>query len=559
MDTVDQAAPSPEPPPPVDSPPVSRLEIGAVIVLGIVSAFVVAIMADGIWFQKDAWDYLAFRDLTDVSSLMEPHGDHWLAPTAILVTGLHEAVGIDFWPWYYLPRLIGHVLMIAALWATLRLRGTDRLVAFGAFAVLLFMGTSSWQLPSTFGNLIVFPTMWFAALIIWRVERPTIWHRLAVFGLLLLGIIANSMAVAGIAGFGLATLLYRRVLQWWPSIGAVGLIYVWWYLTYRGFGETSGAALPEPLEAADFVATVLGNALTRTLGLPVVLGIGLVVAFLGFVGWLVKTRRLDVFDAALLLSLAFYFVLIVSIRFSGGGASPDHVRWSQRVALLIVPVVLPKIRVSRAAWGRVAVVAVLLIALVGNLLQLERNLDGEARRAQLRRSFAESAAQLIADGEPYQARRRLNQARTGPLTAADLDRVVADGWAPTRDWGEAAVQDARARLRLSVAPRGRIRGTPPTTTAPLVETADGLCTTVPAGERVAMTVRRPATIRLETPRASRIDLRWEDEFGIGLWRRADFGLRGTQLFVATIAPTTTATLTVISIGEATEVCGLAPA
>ena len=57
----------------------------------------------------------------DVGDLTRPIGGHWTSWSVLLLRGLYRTFGVDFWPWFYIPRLIGHTLLVTLIWLYLEI------------------------------------------------------------------------------------------------------------------------------------------------------------------------------------------------------------------------------------------------------------------------------------------------------------------------------------------------------------------------------------------------------------------------------------------------------
>ena len=204
------------------------------MLVALAAVAVTAYMARDMWFTSDEWEYLANRTAFDPGDLTRPIGGHWTTWSVLLLRGIYKAVGVDFWPWFYVPRLIGHTLLVTFIWRVMRRRGADPLVGIFAYAVLLVLGASGYQRALQVGNWAVYAALIICALVISRrPEDPTTRDRLIVAGALMVAVFGNGYAVAVIGGITVALLLARRIVIWIPSLIPAVVAYGIWYLTYR--------------------------------------------------------------------------------------------------------------------------------------------------------------------------------------------------------------------------------------------------------------------------------------------------------------------------------------
>ena len=71
----------------------------------VVSMVVTMLGSTNGWFFGDAWDFLVNRDLADLTTLSRPHAGHLQFPVALVYQFIYEQVGLDYWPWFLLPRV----------------------------------------------------------------------------------------------------------------------------------------------------------------------------------------------------------------------------------------------------------------------------------------------------------------------------------------------------------------------------------------------------------------------------------------------------------------------
>ena len=143
----------------------NRLELVAGVVVAVASVAILCRVGADTWFRTDAWDFLLRRPPWSLDSWLRPHGGHLQVPAVGLHRLLYAAFGPEFWPWYYLPHLVGYAAVMFYLWRILLRRGADHWVAFAVYLVMLFLGVSYFLASIAVGSLIVL------ALLLWAAQR----------------------------------------------------------------------------------------------------------------------------------------------------------------------------------------------------------------------------------------------------------------------------------------------------------------------------------------------------------------------------------------------------
>ena len=526
----------------------------AVAVLGSVASMVlVAWLARDLWFFADAWDFVAFRDLNSLDSLLEPHGGHWSTPTVVLNRVLYSLAGLDYWPWHYIPRLIAYGGLCLVCWHTIRWRGADPTIALGVLGVLLVFGSSGWHNAATVGNPIALSASLVVARVLQDHDRPGPRERLLVGGLLALA--SAGLGVAILSGTSLAVLLARRLGRWWPSLAGAWAVYGIWYLSYnRGGSTTVDRSTNTLLEAPSVALEVIEAGLERTLQTPATWGATLSIAVGAAIVFLAARRRLGLFEGVFLATALAYLAMVVLTRIAAGQAQINAIRYGYNLTFLLVPVLIPQIRVhgNRALrWGLLG----LIIAVgAGNVRQLDISTNFWEVRSQASRQVVETTAALIAAGEPADPTSAVDF-RAGMLRVSGVQRLVADGWTPDGSDNPELQASARGQLRMRILPTANIRPGGVLTDVPI---EDG-CAVVPPDATLTTRVVDATTLRVEGPRNSIVRLLWLDDFGPGE-RLIEFtdALSTGRAFVSIVNPDAGAELTVVAPPQGrTTVCGLA--
>ncbi len=518
-------------------------------------------IARDLWFTSDEWEYLTHRRAFDLEDLTRPVGGHWTTWSTFLLRGLYAAVGVDFWPWFYIPRLIGHTLLMTFIWRVMCHRGTDPLLGLVAYAVLLVLGASGYQRALQVGNWAVYAALIVCALIIARrPDDPSVADRVVVGGALLVAVLGNGYALAVIGGITIALLLTRRIVAWIPSlIPAIAAYGAWWLYWRDDIRPKPEVTLDKILDIPSGAFRVTRSAIEATTGLPGWLAAVAVVALVVWIVVLAVRRRFDQFDSIILCTLAVGLALLTVQRLAFNEEAASRLRYGYSVSVLLALALVPHIRAPRAAVGRVVLVLVGLGLVVVNVDQMRIAINVREDASQEARVLSVAAAEMIAAGEPVVA---------GPSTIApgletdELVQLVDEGYGPDPlpDYqaDRAAIEaEARGALRMNLINARRPRngydapaGTPPTTSADV--DPDG-CVELSLDEPVTAQVQDAGLLTFTKGRPQVLGLTWEDEYGVGTRRLDDPDVREAAVELAD--PTDTAELTLVSRIGALTVCG----
>jgi hypothetical protein len=492
-----------------------RLELGIVAALVLVAVVATAVMAKDMWFLSDEWEYVANRSVTDLDSMLRPYGGHWTTIPTLLIRGLYQVVGLDFWPWYYLPRLIGHTALAVLVWWTVRRRGADAALALFGLAVLLFLSASSYQRALQVGNWVVYAALIVVATVIERVERPSPRHHVLVAGALLLGVLGNGYAAAVLGGTLVAVTLARRLRTWLPSLLPPLVAYGAWYLAYRDEIQPKpelgpGRLLLIPVGAFRIVRGGIAN----VTGLPSFVAAVLVVVLVLWFVHLFRRGRLDVFDGIVAATLLAGLALLTIQRVAEHPEAAARDKYSYAIAVLLVLLVLPHVKLPASRAATAGVLALATFAVAANVVHLDRAIDLNEHVGQLVEARVASAASMLAAGEPVVPKPSIVVPR---LDTVELQRLVDDGYdpQPDADADPALVEAARGSLRMRIVEPGSPRpsdGPAPDLPSP---DADG-CAAVAAGATLPLEVRDGGALQLrQGDETGPVDLVWTDSFGTG--------------------------------------------
>lgn len=529
----------------------TRVEWAIGIVLAVAAVVLTAAFTRGMWFGSDELEYLTHRTAFDPGDLTRPIGGHWTTWSVLLLRGLYNAVGLDWWPWFILPRLIGHTALAVLVWYVVRRRGADAFVAMVALATILVLGVSGYQRALQIGNWAVYAALIVCAWIITERPTPTNRDRLVVGGVLLVGVLGNGYSVAVIGGITVALLLARRLVTWLPALVPALAVYVIWWLRFRGDIRpkpelTVGKILDIPANAF----RVLRTAVEHYTGLPGALAAVIVLALLAVIVLLAVRRELDVFDTIVLATLGIGLCLLSVQRIAIDSESADATRYGYSVTVLLTLALVPHLHLPATTLVRSGVVVVGALLVAANVGELHRETELRVDNGRENEARYALAAELVDAGEPI-----VPGASTigGGMETDELLHLLADGHhpdplAPDDPFREQLEAEVRGGMRMNLFDRvDRLFDHQP---GPV---ADGGCVTV-TDEPVEVSVTEPRTIRFERAADDVLHLTWTDEFGVGTLDVDQAPL--TRDTIALADPEGEATLELVSDGGDIRVCGL---
>ena len=309
-------------------------------------------------FYHDEYAFLLMRDLSP-AGIFAPHNEHLSATLVILYRTLVGTVGTaSYWPYLGVTFAL-HVIVSAIVYVVVR-RETTAMWALGAMAVMLVLGSGGDDILWAFQSGTVGATAAGMAAVVVAPRRPV------VAGVLLTIALATSgAAFAFLVGTGLHLALTRpRALAWLAL--PIGL-YLVWLVT---FGATRMVAMRSPsLDGVpEYVLAGLVASAAGVLGsvLPVVGSVALLALAFG-IGW---ARGLPPVVLALLVSSVAFFFFAGLVRAELGAeqaAAPRYIYVAAPGLLITGAVLLARIQ---RPWREIVGVAVLTVALVGNVVLL---------------------------------------------------------------------------------------------------------------------------------------------------------------------------------------------
>jgi hypothetical protein len=522
-------------------------ELALGVAVAVVSMVFIGYHARNYWFRYDNFIIISNRKFGSLNDWFRPHLDHWLTWTVLLSRGLFGRVGMHYWPWWYVPRLIGHALVAFLVWRTLLYRGADRLIAFGAYLILLVLAVSYFLDALTAANYVLFPCLILVAIVVSEVERPRPRHLVLVGACLLAAISANGYGLSVLLAVMLVTALRRRFLRWAPALVPPMLALVVWYARYKSklpkhrHAHTVGFVR----DAVDSAFVVVRTAVENTLGLPGPLAVLVMLAMVGLLGRLAYERRLGMFDAIMTFTLLLVLATLAYARTTHLGVA-ETVRYGYACVLVITLLVVPHLRLPSSRIAQAAAAAVLIALVAFNTVSLSRRLDETGRTSQSIREAAETTAALIVRGEPY-SRHRVLWRGVDPVV---MQRLVNDGWRPKRSPDVAVVNYARHQMHGVIMgdPARRVYYATPHVAPEALGVDAGGCLRVTRPKAIYLRVSGPGSFSV----SRRVQVTWTDDRGTDD-ETIDGGVIGVTM------PEGRVTLRVRTFrGKPTLICSLAP-
>ena len=450
-------------------PPSRDLLVAALAAL--VSMAVVVYLGRELWFSGDAWDLVLDRNIGDIASLFRPHDGHLELPSAVTTQVLLSAVGFEFWPWHFLPRVIGYAAMTYMMWVVLRRRGTDPAIGWIALGGLLFLGPSGFLGSSDIGFFIVLPALALAAAMLDGGGPRGTSDRVVLGGLMVLMVVSDAAGVAAVASLAVVAAARGRFRAVLPSVLGAVAVYGGWLLWQEPW--SSRGVRPVARDRAQGAGGGMGHAGRRgsqALALPPSYGPVLAVVLVGSLALWGVRGRLTTFDYVWLATAALYVVVVALTTPDPSRFDPLAEPYAFALAWLLVPAAVPHIRAGQGTARVVVLSVAAVLVIAGSLHALDASLDAaEQTAAEARRHIGavaglvgEPSRHVLLDGEPAAGTSLLDVPGDGGpldgrLTVDGVAEMLSTGWRPDEPVdpeGEDAEIDENARgvLRMAVEP-----------------------------------------------------------------------------------------------------------
>jgi hypothetical protein len=482
-------------------PPWRDLLLAALVAL--VSVGVVLYLGREAWFAGEAWDLLLDRRLGDIPSLLRAHHGHLELPSAVTTQVLVSAVGFEFWPWHFLPRVVGYAATTYVMWLVLRRRGADPAIGWIALGGLLLLGPSGSLGGSDVGFFVVLPALALAAAMLDGDGPSGTGDRVILGGLMVLMVVSDPAGVAAVAALAGVAAVRGRLGAVLPGFLVASAVYAAWLVWQEPW---TGVSLDTLLSMPEVAWAMLGGALSQALALPAAYGPVLAVVLIGaLVLWGVR-GRLGTFDYIWVATAALYVVVAVLTGTDQAGFDPLIEPHAFALAWLLVPATVPNLRVGEGAPRVVVVSAAAILVVAGSLHALDASLDRVEQIAAEARRHVDAVADLVLDGEPAVGSSDLDVPgdggpTDGRLTVDAVAGMLAGGWQPEATADDDDIEtdeNARGVLRIGAAPG----------------IVDDGCTPVDESLTVS-TVDYPDGLVLRPSEPVAVRIRFTDDFGVG--------------------------------------------
>jgi hypothetical protein len=391
-------------------------------------------------FSSDELVWFAQTPDLDLDGLLQPHVGHLLLTTRLVYAGIFEVFGVDYLPFQLLT--IATVVLTAGLFYAYASRRVGRLAALAPVLVLLVFGadyahvllgngfTVLGALACGIGALLAF-------------ERDDRRGDVIACGLLCLGVVTYTVALAFVVGIGVAILLRADRLRRLWIVAIPTVIYAAWWLWALDSASSSQeqVTLSDALLLPAWAFQSLGAVLGAVTGIDYDFGEGaaevgsaLALAAIVLVGLRLRRGPIPtVLWAALGVIVAYW---LISVLGNSALRSPDSPRYMYPSAigvLLVAAAAAAGLRWSRA--GLITLFAVAVAGVSTNLILLRDG--GDLLRAVADDTRADLGAIELA-GESADPGFLPDGTNVGSVPTAFVFTALADsGEAPTATYLEA--------------------------------------------------------------------------------------------------------------------------
>lgn len=510
--------------------------------LALISMAAVAVGGWGLWHRADAFGFLLRRDLSDFSSLLVDNHSHLALTTSVLYQLFYGVLGIDASLGYALPRIIGHAVLCVVIWRYLLWRGVNRHLALAALATLLVVGSSAYLYLVVVGGLLTHMCLaGIAYLMTTRGENPRPVDYVLLSVALVFCVVSNSVGVAALVGVTLVIVFAKPIRRLWPVVVPAFVVYGLWYVTMRPAGNGVGgweaiAAVPEA------VASLLATASARIAGLPLAFGAVLAVVVVAVVVRRFVGSMIGRAEWVYLATLGVFLGMVALLRSIPRGAEAAFLeRYSYHITLLLLPALLPLLKIGRTALHNLAIWFVAAFAIAGNLIVLSSDLAVWVDVTTMVRDKVATVAALVDEGEPYLPDSQLKGKLFGRLVVHEVAEMEGANWPPPLTSNRRLIGSARAVLRFEVVAESvfdvslRWHGLDP-----LPED----CRPLQSGDQLELLIVDAGSLRLLSRAPTAVQLVWADSFGHGSTREKILA----SSFAEYVEPETSATLTILNQG-----------
>jgi hypothetical protein len=286
------------------------------------------------------------------------------------------------------------------------------------------------------------------------------------------------------------------------------VLYGVWFLFFReGTPLEVAGGWSSILDIPGATLEVLALAAARVIHAPEWVGWAALPVIAVGLALLVRAKRIDRFGAVLLGSAAAYALAAAAVKVAPGLSSAEaSLRYSHSIITLGLVGIAPGISAGAPRAVRASAAAVLAVVLVVHGLWLADELSLlEQSGTRVRRDVG-AAAWMVDRGEPAAEGFRMD-VRAGYLKVSELERLVADGWAPP---APAPVVERRVRGDLRI----RVRRGHPSWQAAGPDDVE--CLRLGPGGSLTVVPSAGSVLRVSPVTPGTLTVRWEDDFGVGM-------------------------------------------
>ncbi|MGH9027414.1 MAG: hypothetical protein ACRDWD_15055, partial [Acidimicrobiia bacterium] len=326
------------------------------------------------WFFRDEWEFLANRDLGDVSDLLRPHNEHWSTAPIVVFRGLWWLVGLRSYLPYQLTILVLHLTAAALLRVVMRRAGAGPWASTAAASLFALFGAGLanivWAFQIGFvGSLVL------GLIHLLLADHDGQFDRRDWFGLAagLLGLMCSGVGVTMALAVGVAVLIRRGWRVAAVHTVPLAVVYVAWWLAFaRSAYRRSVASIGEVLR---FVWTglretfeAIGQFPVVGIALAVMLAVGLFLAWRGL-DRITRRRRAAAPAALIVAAVAFLLATAVGRAADFGPEAAGSSRYVGIVAALLLPALAVAADAVARRWRLLAPVAIalLVVGIPGNI------------------------------------------------------------------------------------------------------------------------------------------------------------------------------------------------
>jgi hypothetical protein len=332
------------------------------VIAAVVAAVSLVRLGLGMTFFADEWAFIQDRSLSDPTSWLRPHNEHWSTLPVLLYRAIVETIGIGSYVPFQLAVVALHLVVATCVYLLLE-RSSGPVFALAGSLIVLFFGSGFENLYWGFQIGFVGSTaLGLIALLV--TDAGPSRSRAAAVALLLIA----SMATSGIGlvmsvVVGVEWLLDARWRRWVPTLVIPAAVYLGWYLAFGQAGIDTHRvpfSLTALADVPPFIARGLGNAVTSVTGLsPILAALAAIpaVAF-GYRRW--RQGRLAPRVISTLAGCVALYAMSGLVRAQLFDGQADYTRYTYESGILMIVAIgalVGRLRIEQPRLRSLAVVA----------------------------------------------------------------------------------------------------------------------------------------------------------------------------------------------------------